>query len=60
MVVWGIIFIYTGMSDLLVAYRTMDVSAKIRERKFKDIFIDKENTKEETKEEKKDSKSNKK
>jgi len=60
MVVWGVIFIYTGMSDLLVAYKTMDVSAKIRERKFKDIFIDIKNTKEDTKEEKKDSKSNKK
>lgn len=40
MVVWGLIFIYTGISDLLVAMRTMNISKKIKEKKFKEILYD--------------------
>lgn len=39
-IVWGIIFIYTGISDLLVAMRTMNISKKIKEKKFKEIIYD--------------------
>ena len=39
-VVWGIIFIYTGISDLLVAMKTMDISKKIKEKKFNEILYD--------------------
>ena len=38
MIACGIIFIYTGTSDLLIAMRTMNVSKKIKEKKFKEIF----------------------
>lgn len=40
MVVWGIIFMYTGISDLMVAMRTMSISKKIKEKKFKEIIYD--------------------
>lgn len=40
MVVWGLIFIYTGISDLLVAMRTMNISKKMKEKKFKEIPYD--------------------
>lgn len=39
-IVWGIIFIYTGISDLLVAMRTINISKKIKEKKFKEIMYD--------------------
>lgn len=38
MIACGIIFIYTGISDLLIAFRTMNVSKKIKEKKFAEIF----------------------
>lgn len=40
MTLWGIIFIYTGFSDLLGAMRTMNISKKIKEKKFKEILYD--------------------
>jgi uncharacterized membrane protein HdeD (DUF308 family) len=40
MIIWGIIFIYTGTSDLLVAIKTMDISSKLKEKKYKDILLD--------------------
>ena len=40
MIVWGIIFIYTGTSDLLIAMRTMNISKKIKEKRFKEIIYD--------------------
>ena len=53
MVVWGIIFIYTGFSDLLVSMKTMNISKKIKEKKFKEIIYD-ENEKDEQKQNKTD------
>lgn len=38
MSLWGIIFIYTGISNLLVAMRTMNISKKIKEKDFKSIL----------------------
>lgn len=40
LIVWGIIFIYTGFSDLLVAMRTMNISKKIKEKKIKEIIYE--------------------
>jgi uncharacterized membrane protein HdeD (DUF308 family) len=40
MIIWGIIFTYTGTSDLLVTMKTMDILTKIKEKKFKDILYD--------------------
>lgn len=42
MMVWGIIFLYTGTSNLLIAAKTMNLAKKIRERKFKEILYDKD------------------
>lgn len=39
-IIWGVIFIYTGISDLLVAMRTMNISKKIKEKKFNEIIYD--------------------
>ena len=43
-IVWGVIFIYTGISDLLVAMRTMNISKKIKEKKIKEILYDEDKT----------------
>lgn len=56
MIIWGIIFIYTGTSDLLVTMKTMDISTKIKEKKFKDILYDTDKV--EAKNKEKDSKMN--
>jgi uncharacterized membrane protein HdeD (DUF308 family) len=50
MMVWGIIFLYTGLSNFIVSVRTMNLSKKIKERKFKEIIFEAE--KKEEKEEK--------
>lgn len=39
MVLWGGIFLYTGISDLLVAMSTMNITQKIKEKKFKEILF---------------------
>lgn len=39
MMVWGIIFLYTGSSNLIVAIKTMDLLTKIKEKKFKEILL---------------------
>ena len=39
MVLWGGIFLYTGISDLLVAMSTMNITKKIKEKKFKEILF---------------------
>lgn len=38
MVLWGIIFLYTGISDLLASMSAMNISEKIKNRKFKEIL----------------------
>ena len=40
MMMWGIIFIYTGLPNLLTAMRTMDLANKIKEKKFREILFD--------------------
>ena len=52
MMVWGIIFLYTGLSNFIVSVRTMNLSKKIKERKFKEIIFEAEKKEEEQKEEK--------
>ena len=37
-IIWGEIFIYTGITDLMVAIRTMNILKKIKEKKFKEII----------------------
>ena len=32
MVVWGLIFLYTGFSDLFISIKTMGISSKIKEK----------------------------
>ncbi len=39
MMVWGIIFLYTGSSNLIVAIKTMNLLTKIKEKKFKEILL---------------------
>lgn len=41
MSVWGLIFLYTGFSNLIVAAKSMGVMRKIKERRFKEILIEK-------------------
>lgn len=38
MAIWGIIFLYTGFSNLLISMKIMNVSKKIKEKKFKEIL----------------------
>ncbi|MBR2830963.1 hypothetical protein IKE83_01230 [Candidatus Saccharibacteria bacterium] len=40
MMVWGLIFLYTGTSNLIVGMRTMELTKKIKERRFKEIIFD--------------------
>lgn len=40
MSVWGLIFLYTGGSNLMVAARSMNLMRKIKERRFKEILIE--------------------
>lgn len=42
MVVWGIIFLYTGFSNLITSIRTMGLISKIKQKKFKEIIFDAE------------------
>lgn len=44
MVIWGIIFLYTGLPNLFAAIKTMNLSKKIKERKFKEILFDTDNS----------------
>lgn len=39
MTIWGIIFLYMGLSSLMVAAKTMNLVKKIKERKFKEILL---------------------
>jgi len=40
MVVWGVIFIYTGLPNLFAAIKSMELFKKIKEKKFKEILFD--------------------
>ncbi|MBR3248492.1 hypothetical protein IKF89_00460 [Candidatus Saccharibacteria bacterium] len=42
MMMWGIIFLYTGLPNLFAAIKTMDLFRKIKEKKFKEILFDAE------------------
>ena len=42
MMMWGIIFLYTGIPNLLAAMKSMNLSKKIKEKKFKEILFDAE------------------
>jgi len=38
MTVWGILFIYTGIPNLLAAAKSMQLIQKVKEKKFKEIL----------------------
>ncbi|MBR2766750.1 hypothetical protein IKD67_01550 [Candidatus Saccharibacteria bacterium] len=40
MMVWGLIFLYTGLSNLFVAIKTMDLTNKLKQKRFKEIIFD--------------------
>lgn len=42
MVVWGVIFIYTGLSDFIMVAKSMNISKKIKEKDFESILYDEE------------------
>ncbi|MBR3324550.1 MAG: DUF308 domain-containing protein [Clostridia bacterium] len=37
--IWGLIFVYTGLSNFVLAAKSMNLSAKIRDREFKSIIF---------------------
>ena len=43
MMIWGLIFLYTGLSNLIISLKTMNLSKKIKEKKFKKIIFDTDN-----------------
>lgn len=47
MSIWGLIFLYTGISSFVVAARATNLTQKIRERKFKEILMSEEKDKKE-------------
>lgn len=42
-VIWGIIFIYVGLSDLIVAAKSMNIRQKLKNKEFKSIVFDSDN-----------------
>ncbi len=54
MSIWGIIFLYTGISNFLAAVKAMDLKKKIKERRFKDILFDSDQQKDAAKNSTKD------
>lgn len=42
MMIWGLIFLYTGFSNLLNGMRSINLSKKLKEKKFKEILFDAE------------------
>ena len=50
-IVCGIIFIYTGVSDLLFAMKAMNISKKIKEKKYSEILFDENKEEEDEKDE---------
>ena len=39
MMIWGLIFLYTGLSNFFIAAKTMNLITKIKEKKFKEILF---------------------
>ena len=39
MMIWGLIFLYTGLSNFLIATKTMNLMTKIKQKKFKEILF---------------------
>lgn len=39
MMIWGLIFLYTGLSNFFIATKTMNLITKIKEKKFKEILF---------------------
>ena len=52
MMIWGIIFLYTGLTNLSIAARTTHLFQKIKERRFKEILFEESNKKKDSKKEK--------
>ena len=44
MTIWGIIFLYTGISNFIIGARTMNLTKKIKGKKYKEILFDAEKT----------------
>ena len=44
MMIWGLIFLYTGFSNLLNGMRSMNLSRMLKEKKFKEILFDADKT----------------
>ena len=42
MMMWGLIFIYTGLPNFFAAMKSMNLFKKIKEKKFKEILYDTE------------------
>ena len=42
MMVWGLIFLYTGITNFVASVKSMGLAKKLRERKFKEIVFDAE------------------
>lgn len=42
---WGLIFLYTGLTNLFASMKAMDVFTKIKEKRFKEILYDAQNSK---------------
>lgn len=40
MMIWGLVFLYTGLSNLIISIKTMGLTKKIKEKKFKEILFD--------------------
>ena len=61
MMVWGLIFLYTGLSNLFVAIKTMDLTNKLKQKRFKEIIFDakKDDQKKTTKDKQTNNKSSK-
>lgn len=45
MMVWGMIFLYTGISNMAIGIKTMGLAKKLKEKKYKEIIFDAEKDK---------------
>lgn len=56
MMVWGLIFLYTGLPNLFAAMKSMDLFKKLKEKRFKEILFDTEKAEKQKKDKKNTSK----
>ncbi|MBR3172612.1 DUF308 domain-containing protein [Candidatus Saccharibacteria bacterium] len=56
MMVWGLIFLYTGLPNLFAAMKSMDLFKKLKEKRFKEILFDAEKAEKQKKDKKNTSK----